>query len=105
MQIDFAGLHFGAPGAVSYQYILEGLHTEWNPLGSQHEILFTNLEPGDYVFKAKAVTSDSIESQAELEIPISVHPHFYATTWFKSLGVLSILGLLVGFFQDEGNCY
>ena len=99
LEIEFIGLHYTAQEEVSYQYQLEGLNEKWIDLGHERKILLTHMKPGDYTLRAKAITSDQIESSKELMIPIRVIPPFYATLWFRILGTLILIGAIVTYVQ------
>lgn len=94
LEFEFAGLHFAAQEDVRYMYRMEGIHDDWIDLGQQRTVLFSGLRPGKYVFHAKAITGDQIWSEEELMIPITISPPFYATTWFRIIITLILLGLL-----------
>jgi ligand-binding sensor domain-containing protein len=85
IQIGFAGLHYSAPERIRYQYRMDGVHKDWIALGGQHQVIFSDLKPADYVFRARAQTIDGIWSEADLAIPISVATPFWATWWFRLL--------------------
>jgi ligand-binding sensor domain-containing protein len=95
IEIGFAGMHFVSYGQVDNYYMMEGLNDEWIKLGEGRSVLYADLEPGNYTFRAKAKTSDHIWSENELAIPIHISPPFYETLWFKlSAAALAILLLL-----------
>ena len=74
-------------------YYLEGFSTEWTEMNEQHLVSYTNLSPGKYVLKAKAVRRNG-ELVSESKIDIRVLPPFYRTTWAYLLYWLLGLTLL-----------
>jgi len=81
---EFAALDFVNPKKINYAYILDGFDKEWNFVASDKRYAdYTNIPPGDYVFKVKATNSDGLWSPNETEIYIKVHAPFWKTLWFK----------------------
>ncbi len=99
LEFEISGLHYAGQEDVTYQYKMEGLHEEWVDLGRERTILFSNLPPGKYLFKARASSADGIWSASELRIPLYISPPFYATAWFTWLSALLILGGVVGIIR------
>ena len=94
LEIQITGIHYADQNEVKYMYKIEGIHDDWIDLGHQRTILFSGLQPGDYVFKAKAISGDGIWSEKELTLPIHITPPFYATAWFSLISIGLLLGLL-----------
>lgn len=95
---ELAALDFNAPGENRYSYMLEGFDAGWVDLGDQRRVTYTNLEAGDYVFKARAISSDGIGSETGLTIALRVLPAPWATWWANAtygLAVLLLLGAIV----------
>lgn len=90
--IDFSVLHFVAPEANQYAYMLEGLDRGWNEAGNRHFVTYTTLPPGDYTFRVRARTCDGMDCGQELSLRIHVQRPFWATLWF----LLPVGGLLAG---------
>lgn len=93
--IEYTALDFHAPLGVSYFYKLDGLEEEWNAVGPQRSVTYTNLQPGDYTFLVKAVNNKGVESENEASLRIEILPPFWATWQAFVLYVLIFLGLLL----------
>jgi ligand-binding sensor domain-containing protein len=94
LEIEITGVHFASQQDVQYEYKMEGLQDEWIKLGKQRNVLFSNLQPGKYVFHARAISGDGVWSEKDLLIPIHIKPPFYATAWFRLMATILLLGLL-----------
>ena len=96
IEIEITGLHFADQDEVRYWYKMDGIHDDWIALGQQRKILFSNLPPGEYIFRAKAISGDEVWTPQELVIPIHISPPFYATNWFKAcVGILFIAFIIL----------
>lgn len=78
--IDFAATSYTSPDATAYSYMMRGLDKDWTYIKSNRKVYFTNLAPGNYVFKVKAAVNGKW-SKTERRINIEILPPFYATWW------------------------
>jgi ligand-binding sensor domain-containing protein len=104
LEIVFSGLYYSAPQSIRYYYKMDGLNEGWIDLGSKHAAVFTDLKPGDYTFRAKAVSRDGVWSREDLVIPVSVAPPFFETLWFRFIAVCLLGALLLGIikYREQG---
>lgn len=93
IQIEFAGLEFTNPAKNQYKYKLEGLDKNWIYAGTRRLAIYTNLDPGNYVFKVKASNNDGVWSEHEAALFLLVAPPFWMTWWFRFAAVLFILSV------------
>lgn len=95
--IRFAVINYLAGKRNQFLYKLEGFETEWNY--SRHVSFaranYSNLPPGEYVFKVKACNNNGKWSEATTEFFVHIIPMWYQTWWAKTLFALLALGLLV----------
>ena len=78
ISIDFAALSYLSPSMIEYRYTMEGLDKEWIKLKANRKVYYTNLTPGRYVFKLKAVTN-GIETANGKTLVIVILPPWWAT--------------------------
>lgn len=81
----FTALSFTIPQRVRFEYKLEGYDKEWRSCGTTREIAYTNLNPGNYVFKVRAANNDGIVNKSGSSAAIYKKPFFYQTIWFYLL--------------------
>ena len=81
----FTALSFTIPQRVQFEYQLEGYDKEWRSCGTTREIAYTNLNPGNYVFKVRAANNDGIVNKNGSSAAIYKKPFFYQTIWFYIL--------------------
>ena len=74
-----------------YSYMLEGIQDEWSPWSSRTAASFKNLSPGEYTFKVKAKTGDSL-SVNTATYTFTISKPWYATNF--ALLVYCIIGLI-----------
>ena len=94
--IEFAALSFIHPQKAGYKYILKGFDKEWTTTsGNSRRATYTNLDPGDYVFKVKAANSDGVWNENEVSLKITILTPFWKTSTAFVFYFLFILGVLL----------
>ena len=91
--LSFVALNYTLPRQNQYAYILEGVDKDWNT-GAMNTARYTNLDPGEYVFRVKASNNDGLWNTVETSIRIYVRPPFWRTVYAYLFYVLAIGGLL-----------
>ncbi|HEX6223348.1 MAG TPA: two-component regulator propeller domain-containing protein [Chryseolinea sp.] len=92
--LEFAALNDLMPGKTQYAYKLEGLETNWNFVGNQNSATYTNLDPGEYTFHAKASNNDGVWAEDGKILKIVILPPFWKTWWFRSLFVVTFVAVV-----------
>jgi signal transduction histidine kinase/DNA-binding response OmpR family regulator len=94
--IEFAALNYFHPEKNRYTYMLEGLNNEWLKADSKsRKVTFTNLDPGDYIFKVKAANNDGVWSVSPTQLSITILPPFWKTrTAFVGYVLLVVMALI-----------
>jgi len=93
--LSFVALNYTIPKQNHYAYKLEGFDKDWNYTGSINTASYTNLDPGEYLFRVKASNNDAIWSKGETLIKIFVRPPFWRTIYAYIFYLLAIGGLLL----------
>jgi len=88
---EFAVLDYLDPENNQYVYKLDGLDQDWIESGSRRFVSYTNVPPGDYVFRVKGAGSNGLWNEQGLEVLVSIAPPFWMARWFY------VLCLLTGF--------
>lgn len=95
--LDFVVLNYAAPEAGAFAYRLEGFDKDWNDIGSQRRVTFTNLDPGTYTLRVKASNADGVWSQNEGRLTVVVVPPWWQTGIARLLFVLLLIGIVALF--------
>lgn len=99
--IDFATLNYTAPQESRYFYMLEGFDKTWNDVGASRTAVFSNLQPGKYVFRVKASSDDGSWNTEEVTINIYVRPPFWLTIYAYIFYILAA-GLILWGLRYRG---
>nr|MBP7509992.1 hypothetical protein [Prolixibacteraceae bacterium] len=96
--LKFIALNFIFSENNQYAYYMEGFEKEWNYTREKTEATYTNLEPGQYIFKVKASNNDGIWNEEGISVKITILPPWWKTLWFKILTVLLLAGILLSYY-------
>ena len=92
--IEYVGINYNYSKKNQYAYYLQGFEKDWNYVGNNRTATYTNLAPGDYVFKVKSANADGSWSNTPLELKIKILPPWWKTFWAYLL-YTSILVFLI----------
>ena len=81
---EFALLTYTNPDKIQYAYTLEGYDKGWNYIGARKVATYTNLPPGEYVFKFRG-KGENTQWSKDKSIRLIIKPAFWQTWWFKVL--------------------
>jgi PAS domain S-box-containing protein len=95
ISFGFAALSFLDPKNNRYAYKLEQVNKDWIQLGNKHDVDFTGLGHGKYIFRVKGADSNGVWNEAGTSIKITITPPFWASWWFY---ILIILVFVIGVF-------
>lgn len=95
---EFTALSFFAPEKNRYSFILEGFDKEWNEAGNNRRATYTNIPPGDYLFRVKASNNDGIWSDKDYTLRIVIKPPIWWNVWSITLYVLFIISGIIYLF-------
>lgn len=77
----------------TFHYQLTGIDDQWRNNNNNPLVTYTNLPPGEYNFKYKAVNSDGIESEVKY-FKVIIIPPFYQTWWFFLISAVLIVAII-----------
>jgi signal transduction histidine kinase/ligand-binding sensor domain-containing protein len=101
--ITFGTADFHTPVRHTYQYKLEHIDKNWIEAGQHNFANYTELEPGEYIFRVKVTGIGGTDTEASVKIYII--PPFYKTWWFNVLAFVAagviVLGVIQGRVQQD----
>lgn len=88
---NYHGISMSNQADLKYQVMLEGLDQDWREPTQSQSISFSQLPPGKYTLKIKAITFDGVENEEPAQYAFSIKPPFWKTWWFISISLLIVL--------------
>lgn len=90
--ISFTGINYDDGENNTYAYrLFQKKAGSFINIGSQKNVTFANLTPGNYTFQVKTILSDGTESTIPTAVQISIAFPFYQSWWFYLLCAILIL--------------
>jgi ligand-binding sensor domain-containing protein/signal transduction histidine kinase len=99
LTLEFAALEFTNPLKNQYMYKMDGFDNEWIFSGTRRQTTYTNLDPGDYVFRVKGSNNDNIWSVKEAMVRITIIPPLWRTLWAYALYLFVVTSMLIGYIK------
>jgi signal transduction histidine kinase/ligand-binding sensor domain-containing protein/DNA-binding response OmpR family regulator len=100
---EFAALDFSAPFRNQYAYKMEGFNDDWIQAGAVRNATYTNLPPGDYVFRVIGSNNDGVWNKEGAQLIIHITPPSWKTWWAFALYGVLFLALIYGIRRYELN--
>ncbi|MFT7604819.1 MAG: signal transduction histidine kinase/ligand-binding sensor domain-containing protein, partial [Saprospiraceae bacterium] len=99
---EFAALDFAGSDNIKYAYQMEGANGDWHYTdASRRYASFSNLSPGDYIFKVRASNTEGIWNGQVTQLAVTILPAPWKTTWAYILYFLLLLSLIYLFRKYE----
>ena len=89
--LEYAALSYESPNSMKYAFMLEGFEEDWNFVENQRTATYTNLEPGNYVFKVKAANPYGVWSDEPAQLRIYIRPPWYQTILARVIFVVGAI--------------
>jgi signal transduction histidine kinase/ligand-binding sensor domain-containing protein/DNA-binding response OmpR family regulator len=102
----YVALNYLYPSQMQYAYILEGFDTDWRYVGTERSATYTNLPPGEYVFKVKAGNKNGVWSSFATSSTLLIQPPIWQTGWAYLVYLFLFTGAVFGtykFFKFKSN--
>jgi ligand-binding sensor domain-containing protein len=100
---DFVALDYSVPEKNQYAYKLEGFDPNWVRCGTRRYASYTNVDPGEYVFRVKGANSDGMWNEQGAAISIIITPPFWETWWFRIVAALIMGTAIYGAYRYRVN--
>lgn len=89
--IGFSTSNYWNPKHNVYSYKLDGLHTQFQNIGNQELLTFSNLKPGDYKLIIKVNDINGNQNVHTASMLISVTASFWEKPWVKALMFFALI--------------
>ena len=95
ISFEFTALDFHIPKKNKYAYMLEGFDKNWNYTDANRRfVTYTNLDPGDYVFRVKGSSNDGYWNEVGASVKLIILPPWWVTTWAYFIYALIIISIV-----------
>ncbi|WP_455666452.1 two-component regulator propeller domain-containing protein [Phocaeicola sp.] len=93
--VQFASDNYILPEKIKYAYKLEGFSDDWLTT-TEGKVTYTNLSPGTYTLKVKAINGDGYSGDEEASLKIIVQPPFWLSMWAYAIyAALLVIALIL----------
>ncbi len=82
ISFEFALLDYSKPDENKYKYMLDPFDNEWIESGTRNFASYTNLPPGEYIFKVDAISNVGGNSSENIELSFMIKTPLWKRKWF-----------------------
>ena len=99
IRIEYSGMNYKYTQGTQYAMFMEGIDKDWQYVGNQHQVRFSNLPSGDYVLKIKAGHDGLTWDEDGMNtLNIKVLPPWWLSWWaYTVYSVLVLLAIIAGY--------
>ncbi|GAA4449822.1 hypothetical protein GCM10023189_09530 [Nibrella saemangeumensis] len=103
ISFEYAALNYSQPHKNQYAYQLVNFENDWVHAGTRRTVSYTNLDPGEYVFRVKGSNNDGVWNEQGTSIRVVILPPWWHTWWFRLLASIALVGLLYSVYRYRIN--
>jgi len=96
LSIFYTALSLTAPEKVRFRVKLTPLEADWVEKGTQREVQYSFLSPGNYEFQVMACNNDGVWNNQPAKLDLTVLPRFWQTGWFTVGWIGALTGSVAG---------
>lgn len=89
-EFEFTFLNYISTDKNTFAYMMEGVDKDWKTVGDRRLASYTNIDPGEYVFKVKAADKFGNWTKKGASVSIVIHPAWY-DTWLARLTAAALV--------------
>lgn len=107
---EYTALNFTRSENCQFAFKMEGLENEWNYVCNRRNASYSNLDPGDYIFKVIASNNDGLWNSSGKSLLITILPPWWRTWWAKitwgiliSLVIFTIIKVRTAYVEKQSK--
>lgn len=101
---DFINVSYFSKANTLYSWKLEGFDEQWSTPSHTHRAVYTNIPPGKYVFRVKAIMPEHRYESVVRSIDIQVNPPFWASGFaylIYTAILISLIYFVIRFYKNR----
>jgi two-component system sensor histidine kinase ChiS len=99
LTFEYIGISLASPERVRYRTLLHGFDKNWSPVTKATYVTYSNLSPGDYVFKVEACNNSGIWNKEPAVYRFRISSPFWQRWWFYFVCFIVVFGAFIGFIR------
>ena len=97
--INVSSVNYDNPSNIYYTWKLEGFFDEWSTPSEDGMIRYTNISPGEYKLRIRAILLDNNQLLEERSISIIINSPLWLTPWAVMLYVIFVCGAAFSLYR------
>ncbi len=97
--INVSSVNYDNPSNIYYTWKLEGFFDEWSSPSEDGLIRYTNISPGEYRLRIRAILQDNNQLLEERSIYIIINSPIWLTPWAIMIYIIFVLGAAFSLYR------
>ena len=97
--LDYVALNYSDSPKNQYAYQLEGVDPAWVNAGNRRSASYTNIAPGNYIFKVMGANNDGVWNEQGASVRLIITPPWWQTGWAYAFYALIMSFIVVTLWQ------
>lgn len=97
--INVSSVNYDNPSNIYYSWKLEGFFNEWSTPSEDGMIKYTNISPGEYKLKIRAILLDNNQLLEERDISIIIKRPLWLAPWAIMLYIIIVIGAAYSLYK------
>lgn len=95
IRISYTGISTRNPEGVRYRYRMVGFNDIWSEKTTERSVVYSNLPPGEYIFRVQAINADGVLSEKPDQLTIIIVPTVMQSKLAIAIMILLTLSLIL----------
>jgi ligand-binding sensor domain-containing protein/signal transduction histidine kinase len=98
---EFSALNYTNSHKNQYAYLLEGIDKGWVYSGTRRVASYTDIAPGEYVFRVKGSNNDGIWNNEGVSLRIIIQPPWWRSWWAYAFYTLCLVAVVLAVDKSQ----
>jgi signal transduction histidine kinase/ligand-binding sensor domain-containing protein len=91
LEFHYTAINTASPTKCQFKYQLTRFDNAWVEAGAKRVAYYTRVSHGKYEFQLLACNQDGVWTPQPVSISVTVLPHLWQETWFKTISFLAVV--------------
>ncbi len=101
IDFHFTANTFAVPERARFRYRLDGYDDVWIDAGAHRSASYTDVRPGEYVFRVTADNGYDVWSEQDAVMALTVIPRWWEVKWLRVAALLASIAAVIGYFRHR----
>ena len=100
-EFEFTFLNYISTDKNTFAYMMEGVDKDWKIVGDRRLASYTNIDPGEYIFKVKAADKFGNWNRKGASVRLVINPAWYDTWLARLTAAVLVMGSVWLYYRNR----